>query len=293
MLPFDAPRAGDNALTDALIVAASAFAAHNPRSAAAQAEAAQVLPGGNTRSVLHYDPFPLAKVRGQGCRLWDADGHEYIDFLGEFTAGIYGHSDPKIAAAIRSALDEGLNFGSQTLREAELARLIKARFPSMELMRFTNSGTEANLLALALATAHTGRKSVMVFEGGYHGGVLTFPKGGSAVNVPHPYVTADFNDMEGTRALIRAHSADLAAVIIEPMMGGGGCLPADPAFLRMLRDETTAAGALFFFDLAEDGIYIACRGLMALSLALGDTEIERLLSVVTARLTRWQSLMVT
>ena len=241
-------RAGDNALADALAETVAAFVARNPVSHAAHTRASAVLPGGNTRSVLHYDPFPLAMVRGQGCRLWDADGHEYVDFLGEYTAGIYGHSDPRIAAAIHQAVAGGLNFGSTTLREAELAELIQARFPSMELMRFTNSGTEANLMALALATTHTGRAAVMVFEGGYHGGVLTFPPGGSPVNVPHPYVMARFNDLDGTRALIRANAADLAAVLIEPMMGGGGCIAGEPDFLRMLRDETITAGALLIFD---------------------------------------------
>lgn len=239
---------GDNALSDALASLIATYVARNPASLAAHERAAQVMPGGNTRSVLHYDPFPLAMVRGQGCRLWDADGHEYVDFLGEYTAGVYGHSDPRIVAAIHGAVAGGLNLGSTTPREAELAELLKARFPSMDLLRFTNSGTEANLMALAAATAHTGRATVMVFEGGYHGGVLTFPPGGSPVTVPHPYVMARFNDTEGTRALIRAHAADLAAVLIEPMMGGGGCIPGDADFLRMLRAETLTAGALLIFD---------------------------------------------
>jgi glutamate-1-semialdehyde 2,1-aminomutase len=241
-------QAGDNALSDALAASVAAYVARNPASHAAHLRAAEALPGGNTRSVLHYDPFPLSMVRGQGCRLWDADGHEYIDFLGEYTAGVYGHSDARIAEAIHKAVAGGLNLGSTTMAEADLAHLIKARFPSMELLRFTNSGTEANLMALALATAHTGRATVMVFEGGYHGGVLTFPPGGSPVSVPHPYVTARYNDTEGTRALIRAHADTLAAILIEPMMGGGGCIPADPEFLTMLRDEATRAGALLIFD---------------------------------------------
>ena len=244
----DTPGRGDNALGDALANAAAAYVKRNPASLAAHERALAVLPGGNTRSVLHYDPFPLAMVRGQGCRLWDADGHEYVDFLGEFTAGIYGHSDPRIVAAITGAVAEGLNLGSQTLREAALAELIQGRFPSMQLLRFTNSGTEANLMALAVAKAHTDRSKVMVFEGAYHGGVLTFPTGGSPVTVPHHYVMARFNDIDGTRALIRAHGTDLAAVLVEPMMGGAGCLPGDPDFLRMLRDEATAAKALLIFD---------------------------------------------
>ncbi len=113
-------------------------------------------------------------VRGEGCWLWDADGHRLLDALGEFTAGLYGHSAAPIRQAIVAALDGGLSLSSHTLREVELAREIVQRFPSMALLRFTNSGTEANLLALAAAVAHTGRRKVLVFEGAYHGGVLAF-----------------------------------------------------------------------------------------------------------------------
>jgi len=242
------PAPGDNRLGDALAEAVAAFAARNPASRAAHARAAGLLPGGNTRSVLHYEPFPLAMVGGRGCRLTDADGHVYVDLLGEFTAGLYGHSDPVIAAAIAAAVESGLNLGSQTLREAELAELIRARFPSMQLLRFTNSGTEANLMAIAAAKAHTGRSQVMVFEGAYHGGVLTFPAGSHAVNVPHDFLLAPYNEAAPTSALIRRHAQGLAAVLVEPMMGSGGCLPGDPAFLAMLRAETAAAGALLIFD---------------------------------------------
>ncbi|MCC6306503.1 MAG: aminotransferase class III-fold pyridoxal phosphate-dependent enzyme [Rhodobacteraceae bacterium] len=243
-----APAAGDNLIGDALAAAVAAYVARNPASLAAHRRAAEVLPGGNTRSVLHYDPFPLTMVGGEGCRLTDADGHVYIDFLGEFTAGLYGHSDPAIARAIAAAVAGGLNLGSQTPREGELARLIRDRFPSMERLRFTNSGTEANLMAIAAARAETGRARVMVFAGAYHGGVLTFPAGSHAVNVPHEFVIASYNDIAATRALIRDHAAGLAAVLVEPMMGAAGCLPATPDFLAMLRAETAAAGALLILD---------------------------------------------
>lgn len=191
-----------------------------------------VMPGGNTRTVLYYDPFPLTMLSGEGCRLTDADGYTYIDFLGEFTAGLYGHSDPVIAAAIREAPENGLNLGGHGPLEAEFAAVVKSRFPSMELLRFTNSGTEANVLALAFAKHATGRPEVMVFGGAYHGATLTFPPDGSPVNIPHDYVVARFNEVEETRALIRAHAGTLAAVIVEPMLGGGGCLPGDPEFSR-------------------------------------------------------------
>lgn len=239
---------GHNALSATLSDAVASYAAANPRSLAMHERASAVMPGGNTRSVLFYTPFPLTMVSGAGCRLKDADGHDYVDFLGEFTAGLYGHSDPVIAEAIGEAVANGLNLGSHGPLEAEFAEAIKARFPSMELLRFTNSGTEANMLALALAKHATGRAKVMVFEGGYHGGTLTFPAGGVPVNIPHDYVFARYNDVEFTRDLIRSHGPQLACVIVEPMMGSGGCIAGDPAFLAMLREETSAAEAILLYD---------------------------------------------
>src|SRR5580765_7623498 len=137
----------------ALAAETAAYVTRNPKSLERFEAATAVMPGGNTRTSLHYDPFPLTIVRGEGCRVWDADGHEYLDFLGEFTAGVYGHSDPAIRAAILSALDRGINLSGPSGLEAELARIICDRFPSIELVRFTNSGTEPNLMALAAATA--------------------------------------------------------------------------------------------------------------------------------------------
>ena len=131
-------------------------------------------PGGNTRTVIHLDPFPLTIVRGEGARITDADGHEYVDFLGEYTAGLHGHSHPVLLEAIRTALADGISFGAPNRYEATLAAAICDRFPSVELVRFCNSGTEANLLAISLARVATGRPAVLVFEGGYHGGVFFF-----------------------------------------------------------------------------------------------------------------------
>lgn len=227
---------------------AAAYAARNPTSQARYLEATTVMPGGNTRSVLFYEPFPLAIARGAGCRLWDADGHEYIDFLGEFTAGVYGHSDPTIRAAITAALHDGINLSGHNLLEARLARIICDRFPSIDLVRFTNSGTEANLLALAAATTFTGRRTILVFHGGYHGGLLAFAQGGSPVNVPHAFIVGTYNDAEGARRLVAEHARDLAAILVEPMLGSGGCIPAETEFLLTLRDAATSCGALLVFD---------------------------------------------
>jgi len=234
-------------LEAAVADAIARYAARNPASARRAERAARVLPGGNTRSILHFDPFPLAFARGEGRYLWSLDGDRYTDFLGEFTAGLYGHSEPRILDAIRSALERGLSYGGHNELEAQLAELLCARFDAMELVRFTNSGTEANLMALALALHHTGRREVLVFKGAYHGGVLAFGSGEpSPVTVPHAWVLGDYDDVEGTRALIRERR--LAAILLEPMLGSGGCIEASDAFLAMLREEATAAGTVLVFD---------------------------------------------
>ncbi len=233
----------DTALRDAK----EAYVASNPLSLARYVEATAVMPGGNTRTVLHYAPFPVAMARAEGCRLWDMDGHEYVDFLGEYTAGIYGHSHPVIRAAVDKALDGGINFGASNMTEARFARAICDRF-GLERVRLTNSGTEANLLAITVARVFTGRKKVMVFDGGYHGAVFGFAGGGSPVNAPFDYVLAPYNDIEATRALIGLHADDLAVVVLEPMFGSGGCIAALPAFLTMIRAETSRVGALMIFD---------------------------------------------
>ncbi len=242
---MDEPR--NLSLDLALAEAKSDYAARNPASAAQHAAATGAMPGGNTRSVLFYDPFPLTFARGAGARLYDVDGHEYADFLGEYTAGLAGHSHPAIRAAIGRALDGGINLGSHNTFEARFAEAVTARFPSMEKVRFTNSGTEANLLALSTALAATRRHKVMVFRGGYHGAVFTF-SGGPNINVPFDYVMGTYNDIAATLPLIEAHARDLAAVILEPMLGGGGCIAAEPAFLAALREATARHGIVLIFD---------------------------------------------
>lgn len=232
----------------ALADAEARFTDANPKSGAAYAAACKGLPGGNTRTVLFYPPFPVMLSGGKGCRLTDEDGHEYVDFQVEQTAGIYGHSEPRILDAVRAAMDEGITLGGPTVREAKLADLFCARFPAVDLVRFTNSGTEANLLALGTARAVTGRDKLIGFKGSYHGSVASFGPYGDKLNVPFPWTFCRYNDVEGARAAIRAIATDLAAVILEPMTGSGGCIPATPDFIAMLREETEKAGALLIFD---------------------------------------------
>jgi glutamate-1-semialdehyde 2,1-aminomutase len=231
----------------ALNEAKEAYVTGAPCSLARYVEATTVMPGGNTRTVLHYAPFPLAMARAEGCRMWDVDGREFIDFLGEYTAGLYGHSHPAIRAAVDQALDNGISFGACNMTEARFARAVCDRF-GLQRVRFTNSGTEANLLAMSLGRIFTRRNKVLVFNGGYHGAVFGFAGGGSPINVPFDYVLAPYNDSARTQALIADNADELALVILEPMIGSGGCIPATAEFLAMLRQETTRVGALLILD---------------------------------------------
>jgi glutamate-1-semialdehyde 2,1-aminomutase len=235
-------------LADRLADAEARYVDANPESRRLHEERARFMPGGNTRTTIHQPPFPLTIVRGRGARLTDADGHEYVDFLGEYTAGLYGHSHPVILAAIREALADGIVLGAPNRYEGVLAEAICSRFPSIELVRFCNSGTEANLLALSLARAVTGRTGVLAFAGGYHGGVMGFAHGGSALNAPFGWVVGEYNDAAGAARLVAQHAHELAAAIVEPLQGAGGVIPGDPAFLRTLREATAEHGVVLVFD---------------------------------------------
>lgn len=233
---------------DAELAAAVAnFKAKRPRTEAQHTRAAAVMPGGNTRTVLFTAPFPIRAERAEGATITDIDGHSYLDLLGEYSAGIYGHSHPVIREAVIEALDGGVNLGAHNSKEVELAEAVTRRF-NLELVRFTNSGTEANMMALAAARCFTGKTKIMPMEGGYHGGTLYFSHGASPVNAPFETVMGRFNDIETTRSLIRQHADELAAVILEPMLGGGGCLPAERGFLAMLRAECSKHNIILIFD---------------------------------------------
>jgi glutamate-1-semialdehyde 2,1-aminomutase len=232
----------------ALAEAEERYRAANPRSLAQHRAACAAMPGGNTRASIHVDPFPLTMARGEGARLWDLDGHEYADYLSEFTAGIYGHSHPVIRRAIEAALAGGLNFGAQGEAETRFAAALCARFPSIELVRFTNSGTEANLMAVGAARALTGRPKILVFGGGYHGGVFYFRDHGSPINAPFDYLIGHYNDLAAVEELVRPYRQELAAILIEPMQGTTGCVLAEHGFLAGLRSLADETGALLIFD---------------------------------------------
>lgn len=224
------------------------YVSANPLSMAADKNAAGSLPGGNTRTVLHYEPFPLTMVSGEGAELVDLDGHRYIDFVGEYSAGLFGHSDEIIKSAVHDALDMGIVIGGPTSFERELAVLLCSRYPALDRVRFCNSGTEANLMALTTALAVTGRKKILAFNDSYHGGVIKFPGGSCRLNVPFDFILADYNDTEGTADMIRQAGDELAAVIVEPILGAGGNIPGNAEFMTMLRQLTKEIGAVLIYD---------------------------------------------
>jgi glutamate-1-semialdehyde 2,1-aminomutase len=223
------------------------YVERTPRSEELHRRASMVMPGGNTRSVLHFEPYPFRVASAAGAELTDVDGHTYVDFLGNYTAGLFGHSPKHIADAVVEALGSGFALGATHATEVELAELLCARFDSLERVRFTNSGTEANLMAIGTALHHTGRTGVGVFEGAYHGGVLSFGHGGShPLNVPHRFITVPFDDLDALDELFA--DADLGCVIVEAVQGAGGCIPASSEFLSELSRRCSDRGVVLILD---------------------------------------------
>jgi glutamate-1-semialdehyde 2,1-aminomutase len=238
----------DPALQSALDASIARYRARNPCSAAQAERAAAVMPGGNTRSSLWADPFPLCMAGGHGARLRDVDGHEYRDFLGEFTAGIFGHSPAPIQAAIDAAFAGGVSLSSHNLLEVELAETLQSRFPSMQRLRFCNSGTEANMMAVMAARHFTGRRKLLIFAGAYHGTGMTVSTDARQDQMPPDFLLARYNDLDEARRVARVHSGDLAGILVEPMLGAGGCVVGDPDFLFGLQALAAETGALFMLD---------------------------------------------
>ena len=230
-----------------LAAAVARFTAAHPVSRDMAARAERSMPGGNTRTTLHTDPFGVRIAGGEGAVLHTVDGQDIVDILGDYSSGLVVRH-PDVAAAIRAVVDNGWGYGAMQDAEALLAEHLVSRFPSVDRVRFTNSGSEANLLAVLTARHVTGRPRLVVFDGAYHGGPMTFQAGSEPLRVPFEYGVARFNDPESVRAEFAEHGDRIAAVLVEPMMGSAGCIPADPGFLALLRELTSAAGALLIFD---------------------------------------------
>ncbi|KAL4918861.1 putative acetylornithine aminotransferase [Aspergillus aurantiobrunneus] len=226
------------------------FITANPKSRAAFERARSVLPGGNTRAVFNSQPFPLVLESAQGCEVTSLDGRTYLDFASDFTAALHGHSHPVIRDAVAEALTKGFAHGGVMEKEAELGEIIRRRLPSMEKMRFCNSGTEANMYAVALALVVTKRNKILVLDGGYHGGTMSFRNSNSnPLNLPYDFLIGTYDSIPKTQALLNTITTDsLAAVIVEPMQSAGGVRPASPQFLSFLRETANTHNALLIFD---------------------------------------------
>lgn len=245
---MNAEAAGFRELSEAVLAAERRFAAANPLSYARHQRARSVLPGGHSRQTLYYAPFPVTFVRGKDALLTDLDGHEYLDLVGDYAAGVLGHTCEPVQVAAREALAQGLSLGGVNSKEVELAELISARIPSMQQMRFCNSGSEACLFSVQLARHATRKPKIMVFKGCYHGGFLIYGDTDPALSIPFEVVKATYNDVEGVRAALSTNADSVGAVLVEPMMGAAGAIPGSREFLRMLREETHRTGALLVFD---------------------------------------------
>ena len=226
------------------------------------------LPGGNTRTTVFMKPYPIYAARGEGCRVWDVDGNEYIDCINNFTSLIHGHAHPSLVEAATRQLSLGSAFGLPTESEIELAELLVSRLPSADQIRFANSGTEAVMMALKAARAFTGRPKIAKCEGAYHGSydyaevsldptpeawggnspVSVAYARGTPENVLADVVAIPFNDIEAAVSLIREHGGELACVLVDPMPNRAGLAPADKSYLEALRQVTREVGALLIFD---------------------------------------------
>jgi len=247
------------------------------RSTALFKRAKRVIPGGVNSPVRAYAAVtggPPFIERGRGARVFDADGNEYIDYVGSWGPLILGHSHAGVLKEVRSALARGTSFGAPTRGEVELAELLCASLPSVQKVRMVNSGTEATMSAIRLARGATGRKRILKFEGCYHGhsdgllvgagsGVATLGIPGSP-GVPEAMtrltVQAPYNDLKAASRAFRRWGKELACVIVEPVAGNMGFVPPAPGFLEGLRDLCDASGALLIFDEVMTGFRVAWGG---------------------------------
>ena len=216
----------------------------HPKSQAAGAELIRALPGGDTRTTTWYPPFPLVIERASGASMWDADGNEVLDFIGNYTALIHGHIPDFVVDAITAELPRGFIFAAPMREHGTLASEITTRVHSVDLVRFTNSGTEANLLAGRLARAATGRRTLAVAEHSYHGSWedVDWKAAGSTGTAVFP-----INDIPRATAVLDA-AGPIAGIFIEPVLGSGGVIPVAPEFLHFLDEYARNTGALLVFD---------------------------------------------
>jgi len=242
-----------------------------------QKRAEMMIPGGVNSPVRAFRAVggdPPFVVRGQGCRIWDADENEYLDYISSWGPLILGHAAPVVIEALGAALRNGTSFGASTPAEADLAELVISAFPSIEKVRFVSSGTEATMSAIRLARAYTKRNYIVKFEGCYHGhadsllvkagsGVATLGIPGSA-GVPEEFtqftLALPYNDPDALEEAFRKFKHQIACVIVEPVVGNMGCVPPARGYLEALRAVTSKDGAVLIFDEVMTGFRVAFGG---------------------------------
>ena len=245
------------------------YTSKTSRSRALHEEAVAVMPGGNSRTTTFFDPYPFYFQRGQGAHIWDADGVERVDFNGNYTSLVLGHATPDVVKAVQAVAESGLSFPGPTEYEVRLAEMLVRRVPSVESLRFTNSGTEATMNAVRLARAFTGRTKLAKFEGAFHGthdwvmvsvtgeaktwGNRRRPKSvawsaGIPPAVLKNVVVLPWNDPEACEEILASEAANLAAVIVDPYLCNGGLVPPVEGFLPRLREVTERHGILLILD---------------------------------------------
>ncbi len=212
-----------------------------PASAALMRRAADVMPGGNTRTTAHYPPFPLVVDRADGPFLWDADGNRLIDLLMNYTSLVHGHRYPPVVEAVTAALERGSAWPAASLEQVDLAAVLCGRIASVERVRFCNSGTEAGLLAVRIARRATGRRLLLKAAEGYHGSYDELDAGPETLQ-------ATYGDIESFLEQIDRAGDDLAAVVLEPVLASGGIITPAPGFLAGVAAAARACGALFVID---------------------------------------------
>lgn len=247
------------------------------KSATLLERARQIIPGGVNSPVRAFKSVggtPPFIVRGDGCRIWDADGNEFIDYVGSWGPLILGHRFPPVLDAIREILDVGTSFGAPTEREVELAGMIRDAVPSCEMVRLVNSGTEATMSALRVARGFTGRDRTIKFEGCYHGHVDSLlVKAGSGMatlgiadtaGVPEAFASTTlalpYNSVEALEEAFRWYGGEIAAIIVEPVVGNMGCIPPTRDFLDAMVRLTRYHGALLIFDEVMTGFRVSYGG---------------------------------
>ncbi len=246
-----------------------AYMEWTPRTKELMEPAKQYMPGGDTRTTAHYLPYPIFMNRAEGCHLYDVDGHEYVDFMNNFTTLILGHAHPRVVEAVSEQIRIGSAYAAPTESQTRLAQMICERLPSVEQLRFCSCGSEATMMAIRAARAFTGKQKVMKMEGGYNGNhdigeislvpippeagpleePVTFPPDrGIALSAVSDVITTPFNEPEITEKLVKKHKDELAAIILEPTLGGLGMIPPKPGYLKELRRITEENDVLLIFD---------------------------------------------